>query len=114
MPARPSSAGPPRRRPLAKRSARVGTGLMVLCGLPTSAGDKRTVETSNIAERLEFGPIKVAYDDRVLQPRLWTLAQSEWAAELAPSGPPGPLLEFGCGAAHIGLAPAVLSGRPLV
>lgn len=60
---------------------------------------------------MRFGPIEVAYDGSVLRPRPWTLAQSEWAAELAASGS---MLEVGCGAGHIGLAAAVLSGRPLV
>lgn len=59
---------------------------------------------------MRFGPIDIDHDDDVLEPRPWTLAQSEWAAEL----PPGPMLELGCGAGHIGLAAAVLTGSPLV
>ncbi|MGI8983910.1 MAG: 50S ribosomal protein L11 methyltransferase [Acidimicrobiales bacterium] len=66
--------------------------------------------TGNLS--LPFGPIEVGFDETVLRPRSWTLAQSEWAAELAAGG--GPLLEVGCGAGHIGLAAAVLSGAPLV
>ena len=60
---------------------------------------------------MQFGPIEVTFDEAVLQPRPWTLAQSEWAAELAGDGP---LLELGCGAGQIGLAATALSGRPLV
>jgi release factor glutamine methyltransferase len=60
---------------------------------------------------IRFGPIDVAFDETVLQPRLWTLAQSEWAAELNAGGP---ILELGCGAGHIGLAAAVLSGAAVV
>lgn len=60
---------------------------------------------------MQFGPVEIAYDDSVLRPRLWTLAQSEWAAELAGGGD---LLELGCGAGHIGLAAAALSGSRLV
>jgi len=63
------------------------------------------------ATALRFGPIDVVFDDTVLRPRLWTLAQSEWAAELAGAAT---LLELGCGAGHIGLAAAALSGAPLV
>jgi len=63
------------------------------------------------AAALRFGPIDVLFDDRVLRPRLWTLAQSQWAAELAGDGV---LLELGCGAGHIGLAAAALSGARLV
>jgi len=53
----------------------------------------------------------VAFDDSVLRPRPWTLAQSEWAAELNDGGV---MLELGCGAGHIGLAAAVLSGARVV
>lgn len=59
---------------------------------------------------MRFGPIDVEHDQEVLTPRPWTLVQSEWAAEL----PVGPMLELGCGAGHIGLAAAVLTGSPLV
>ena len=59
---------------------------------------------------MRFGPIEIDHDDEVLEPRPWTLAQSEWAAEL----PAGPMLELGCGAGHIGLAAAALTGSPLV
>lgn len=63
-------------------------------------------------EAMAFGPIRVTFDESVLRPRPWTLAQSEWAAELAAGA--GLLLEVGCGAGHIGLAAAVLSGASLV
>jgi len=69
------------------------------------------VQTS---ERLEFGPIDVEYDATIIVPRPWTLAQSTWAGELSEALPPGPLLELYCGAGHIGLAAARMSGRRLV
>ena len=59
---------------------------------------------------MRFGPVEIASDGSVLEPRPWTLAQAEWVAEL----PLGPMLELGCGAGHIGLAAAVLTGSPLV
>jgi release factor glutamine methyltransferase len=59
-----------------------------------------------------FGPVEVAFDRSVLRPRPWTLAQSEWAAEVLSPG--DVLLEVGCGAGHIGLAAAKLSGCRLV
>jgi release factor glutamine methyltransferase len=61
-----------------------------------------------------FGPLTIPYDGRVLAPRPWTLLQSEWAAELSPRLPPGPILELCAGAGHIGLVAAKLTGRPLV
>ena len=60
---------------------------------------------------IRFGPIEVAFDERVLRPRPWTVAQSEWAAELSAGGP---ILELGCGAGHIGLAAAALSGAKVL
>ena len=63
---------------------------------------------------LEFGPLRIAYDDRVLEPRPWTFAQSRWAADLLESAPPGPILELCSGAGQIGLAAALLTGRDVV
>lgn len=63
---------------------------------------------------LEFGGLRIAWDERVLRPRPWTELQSRWAAELLASAPEGPVLELCSGAGHIGLAAAALSGRSLV
>jgi release factor glutamine methyltransferase len=63
---------------------------------------------------VQFGPVAVDYDERVLAPRAWTLAQSKWAAELAAGAADGPILELCAGAGHIGLAAAVLADRPLL
>ncbi|MDQ4091161.1 MAG: methyltransferase [Actinomycetota bacterium] len=60
---------------------------------------------------MRFGPIEVTFDGAVLRPRPWTLAQSEWAAELADGTA---MLEVGAGAGHIGLAAVALTGAPLV
>lgn len=62
----------------------------------------------------EFGPLHIAYDDRVLEPRPWTFAQSRWAVDLLREAPPGPILELCSGAGQIGLAAALLSGRDVV
>ncbi|WP_235735502.1 methyltransferase [Nocardioides alcanivorans] len=61
--------------------------------------------------QLAFGSLSIAYDDRVLEPRPWTAAQSAWAADLAHDVPPGPLLELCSGAGHIGLLAVETSGR---
>ncbi|GAB3853039.1 hypothetical protein GCM10028801_05000 [Nocardioides maradonensis] len=61
-----------------------------------------------------FGDLEVRWDERVLRPRLWTTAQSHWAAALAPSCPAGPVLELFCGAGQIGLLVASLTGRRLI
>jgi len=60
-----------------------------------------------------FGPVTIAWDDEVLEPRPWTVAQAEWAFELM-TEPPGPILELHCGAGSIGLTAARLCGAPLV
>jgi release factor glutamine methyltransferase len=64
--------------------------------------------------RCRFGPLEIEFDERVLTPRPWTVAQSEWAAELAAGAPEGPLLELCAGAGQIGLLAARSSGRRLV
>ena len=58
----------------------------------------------------DFGGLTVMYDDRVLAPRPWTLAQSTWSAEILQSAPEGLVLELCAGVGHIGLA-AVAEGR---
>jgi methylase of polypeptide subunit release factors len=63
---------------------------------------------------IAFGDLEIRYDDGVLRPRPWTLAQAEWAAELAAGMPDGPALELGAGAGQIGLAFARVTGRQLV
>lgn len=70
--------------------------------------------TSSTTRAVRFGPLDIEYDERVLEPRGWTLAQSEWAAELLTSRPEGPILEICAGAGQIGLAAAALSGRAAV
>src|SRR5690606_34915582 len=61
-----------------------------------------------------IGGLTIAYDDRVLEPRPWTVLQSRWAAELARDVPPGPILELFAGVGHIGLVAATACGRELV
>lgn len=55
------------------------------------------------ARTMSFGSLQIRYDDRVLEPRPWTTAQSEWAAELIEQAPDGDVLELCAGAGHIGL-----------
>lgn len=60
---------------------------------------------------LKFGPLQVAFDETVLHPRPWTLAQSEWAVQLLDTLPPGNVLEVCTGAGHIGLVVAAQTNR---
>ena len=62
----------------------------------------------------QIGSLVVDFDDTVLEPRPWTARQAEWAAELSPDLPDGPLLELCSGAGHIGLLAARLTGRDAV
>ncbi len=61
-----------------------------------------------------FGELEIHWDPRVLQPRMWTTAQSYWAAAVSPQCPGGPILELYCGAGQIGLLAASLTERTLV
>jgi release factor glutamine methyltransferase len=62
----------------------------------------------------DFQGLRIEYDDRVLEPRPWTAAQSVWAADLVRFAPPGPVLELCAGVGHIGLLAATLAPRVLV
>ena len=57
-----------------------------------------------IEQSMVFGHLTIAFDERVLRPRPWTVAQSRWASELLPTGlGPARVLELCAGAGHIGL-----------
>lgn len=76
---------------------------METSGTTTSSGGEQLT--------MEFGPLSIAYDARVLVPRAWTALQSRWAADLLVDLPAGPVLELCTGAGHIGLLALALSGR---
>ena len=65
-------------------------------------------------ETIDFGGLRISFDDRVLRPRTWTEHQSRWAAGLLPDAPAGPVLELCSGAGQIGLLAVAASGRRLV
>ncbi|WP_418061670.1 methyltransferase domain-containing protein [Pimelobacter simplex] len=63
---------------------------------------------------MAFGPLAIEYDETVLRPRRWTVAQGRWAATLLPALPPGPVLELCAGAGQIGLLAVHGTRRTLV
>ncbi|MGH3361534.1 MAG: methyltransferase [Nocardioides sp.] len=63
---------------------------------------------------MDFGHLRIEFDDRVLRPRAWTTEQSRWAAEVIATAGEGPVLELCSGAGHIGLLTIALAPRPLV
>ncbi|HEX5920107.1 MAG TPA: RsmD family RNA methyltransferase [Nocardioides sp.] len=67
-----------------------------------------------MTDQLAFGSLTIAFDDRVLRPREWTAAQSEWAADLMTTAPGGTVLELCAGAGHIGLLAVAASARRLL
>jgi release factor glutamine methyltransferase len=74
-----------------------------------------TVDVEQVrTELVEFGPLSIQFDNRVLRPRRWTTAQSAWASALLRSAPEGPVLELCAGVGHIGLLAMVGQSRPLV
>ena len=69
--------------------------------------------TEPATQSLVFGHLPIAFDERVLRPRPWTVAQSRWVAELMHALPgPGHILELCAGAGHIGLLALALSRSP--
>lgn len=73
-----------------------------------------TTPAPTTSETMGFGPLRIAFDGRVLRPRSWTTAQSEWAAELLREAPAGAVLELCAGAGQIGLLSVLGSDRRLV
>lgn len=73
-----------------------------------------TDEPASGTATMDFGPLRIAYDERVLRPRPWTELQARWAADLVEKAPPGPVLELCCGAGQIGLLAVHGSQRRLV
>lgn len=73
-----------------------------------------TTSTIPVLEEMDFGPLRISFDERVLRPRPWTAAQSGWAAEILADGPPGPALELCSGAGQIGLLAVAGTDRRLV
>ena len=71
-------------------------------------------ETETSVQAVDFGGIRIRFDDRVLRPREWTTAQSWWAASLLPQLPDGDVLELCSGAGQIGLLAITGSRRRLV
>lgn len=67
-----------------------------------------------MTDQLTFGSLSIAFDDRVLRPREWTAAQSDWAADLMAAAPGGTVLELCAGAGHIGLLAVASNGRRLL
>lgn len=72
------------------------------------------MQESVTVRQLDFDGLAIRFDDRVLEPRPWTSAQSHWAADLLGSGPAGPVLELCAGVGHIGLLAVTLAARDLV
>jgi methylase of polypeptide subunit release factors len=69
---------------------------------------------TTVPQAVDFDGLRIRYDARVLEPRLWTAAQSHWAAELLATAPDGPVLELCAGAGQIGLRTIADSERHLV
>ncbi len=70
--------------------------------------------TTASTSSLDFAGLTIAFDDRVLVPRPWTVAQSRWARDRLPHVPVGTVLELCSGVGHIGLAAVAGTGRPLL
>lgn len=65
---------------------------------------ERDDERDGSVRWMRFGPLRIAYDEKVLRPRPWTLLQAQWAHRLSTDLPPGDVLELCAGVGHIGLA----------
>lgn len=66
------------------------------------------------SEVMGFGSLDIHFDDSVLRPRPWTIAQSMWADELLIDAPDGAVLELCSGVGHMGIMLASLVSRNVV
>lgn len=74
------------------------------CPSDTGAGAVTTRPDVRLEQSTVFGHLPITFDDRVLRPRPWTVAQSRWVAEILHAQPDHPrVLELCAGAGHIGL-----------
>jgi methylase of polypeptide subunit release factors len=73
-----------------------------------------TTTAGPIRRTTSVGGLDIAFDDRVLRPRPWTAAQSQWATDLLEQASAGPVLELCTGAGHIGLLAILGNARRLV
>jgi methylase of polypeptide subunit release factors len=73
-----------------------------------------TLQAPSTPQTVDFGGLRIEYDERVLAPRPWTAEQATWAARLIRTAPPGKVLELCSGAGQIGLLAATLAPRTLV
>jgi methylase of polypeptide subunit release factors len=73
-----------------------------------------TAPDDNPVEVMRFGFLEIRYNREVLRPRPWTVAQSEWAADLLGRLPAGPVLELCAGVGHIGMLAVADRPRDLV
>ena len=66
-----------------------------------------------MSQVMDFGGLRIAFDDRVLRPRPWTAAQSQWAGELLPDFRPDRFWSL-CSGAVRSATVVTGSGRQLV
>ena len=82
--------------------------------MSTATGYVARLMADDTTQWTDYGELRIAYDDRVLEPRPWTTAQAHWAADLMRSSSEGAVLELCAGVGHIGLLAVAGSARPLV
>ena len=78
------------------------------------SGSQRSTASETVVRTVTIDGLQISYDQRVLEPRPWTAAQSRWASSLLPFVPAGPVLELCAGAGHIGLLAVRDHDRDLV
>lgn len=71
-------------------------------------------ETETSVQVVDFGGLRISFDERLLRPREWTTAQSWWGASLLPQLPEGDVIELCSGAGQIGLLAIAGTRRRLV
>ena len=78
-----------RGHPARRRGVRVRQVRPASRGATAPTSPSRPPMTDLQRETIDFGGLRIAFDERVLRPRTWTENQSRWAAELLPALPGG-------------------------
>jgi RNA polymerase sigma-B factor len=82
-----------------------------LRGVMDAAQDDEPFAAAHDVRSTVLAGLRIEWGRDVLEPRPWTLAQADWAVELDPDLPEGPVVELCTGSGYVGLTVLERTGR---
>ena len=82
-----------------------------LRGVMDAATDDEEFAAARAVRSTVLAGLRIEWGRDVLEPRPWTLAQADWAVELDPQLPDGPVVELCTGSGYVGLTVLKRTGR---